>query len=70
MKENIEDYLNKVIKSKRLSVLKNMGICIGALGIAVPAIMIASRYILPNNKEYKVMEAARNQKAQEAGKMA
>ena len=69
-KENIEDYLNKVIKSKRLSVLKNMGICIGALGIAVPAIMIASRYILPNNKEYKVMEAARNQKAQESAKMA
>lgn len=64
--ENIDEYLNKVIKSKRFSVLKNMGICIGALGIAVPAIMIASRYILPNNKEYKVMEVARNQKAQEA----
>ncbi len=47
-----------------------MGICIGALGIAVPAIMIASRYILPNNKEYKVMETARNQKAQESAKMA
>jgi len=69
-KENIEDYLNKVIKSKRLSVLKNMGICIGAFGIAVPAIMIASRYILPNNKEYKVMETARNKKAQESAKMA
>jgi len=69
-KENVEEYLKQVIKSKRKSVLKNMGICIGALGIAVPAIMIASRYILPNNKEYKVMEAARNQTAKEQSKIA
>ncbi len=69
-KENIDEYLTKVIKSKRFSVLKNMGICISALGIAVPAIMIASRYILPNNKEYKVMEAARNQTAHDASKTA
>lgn len=64
-KENIDEYLKKVIKSKRFSVLKNLGICIGALGVAVPAVMILSRHILPNNKEYKVMEVARNQKAKE-----
>ncbi len=60
-KDNLDDYLNKVIKTKRISVLKNMGICIGALGVGVPLLMIAMRYILPNNKEYKVMEQAKKE---------
>ena len=61
--DNIDDYLKQVIKSKRGAVLKNMGICVGALGIAVPLMMIAMRYILPNNKEYKVMEQAKKETA-------
>lgn len=65
-KENIEKYLKEVIKAKRASVLKNIGICIGALGVAVPAVMIAMRYILPNNKEYKVMEMAKKENQKEA----
>ncbi len=71
-KDNIEKYLKQVIKSKRIAVLKNIGVCIGALGVAVPGIMIASRYILPNNREYKVMEMAKkeNQKEKTLSKMA
>ncbi len=61
--DKLDNYLDKVIKSKRMAVLKNMGICVGALGIAVPLIMIAMRYILPNNKEYKVMEKAKKETA-------
>ena len=62
----------KVVKAKRFAVLKNIGICIGALGIAVPAFMIATRYILPNNREYKVMEMAKkeNQKQNSLSKTA
>lgn len=60
-KDKLDDYIKNVIKTKRASVLKNMGICIGALGIAVPLTMIAMRYILPNNKEYKVMEKAKQE---------
>lgn len=60
-KDKVEDYLKNVIKTKRASVFKNMGICISALGIAVPLTMIAMRYILPNNKEYKVMEKAKQE---------
>ena len=61
----IDKYLKQVVKSKRIAVLKNIGICIGALGVAVPALMIAMRYILPNNREYKVMEMAKKANQQE-----
>ena len=71
-KDNVEKYLKDVVKAKRGAVLKNIGTCIGALGIAVPALMIAMRYILPNNREYKVMEMAKqdNQKDNKLSKMA
>lgn len=59
--DKMDEYLKKVINSKRSAVLKNMGICVGALGVAVPLMMIAMRYILPNNKEYKVMEQAKKE---------
>ena len=65
-KNNVDSYLKQVIRSKRGAVLKNMGICVGALGIAVPLLMIAMRYILPNNKEYKVMEQAKKETEQAA----
>lgn len=60
-KDDLDGYLKKVIKAKRISVIKNIGTCVGALGVAVPLLMIAMRYILPNNKEYKVMEQARKE---------
>lgn len=65
-KNNVDSYLKQVIRSKRGAVLKNMGICISALGIGVPLLMIAMRYILPNNKEYKVMEQAKKETQQTA----
>lgn len=68
--DNIDKYLKQVVKSKRISVLKNIGICIGALGVAVPALMIAMRYILPNNREYKVMEMAKKENQKELSKTA
>ena len=42
--EFLEEFLNSLKKFKRKSVLKNIGICIGALGVAVPLTMIALRY--------------------------
>ena len=63
--QNISDFMKKVKTLKRHAILKNMGICISALGIGVPLIMIASRYIIPNNREYKITEKAKKQLAQE-----
>ena len=60
-KDDLDGYLKKVITAKRISVIKNIGTCVAALGVAVPLLMIAMRYILPNNKEYKVMEQARKE---------
>lgn len=53
--ENLDNFLKKVKTLKRHSVLKNLGICIGALGVAVPAIMITVRY-LSGDKEFQVKE--------------
>lgn len=64
-KDSVDKYLKQVVKAKRCAVLKNIGICIGALGVAVPALMIALRYILPNNREYKVMEMAKQENQKE-----
>ncbi len=53
--ETIETFLGKVKHLKRKSVIMNLGTCIGALGIAVPAIMIAVRY-LSGSKNFQVKE--------------
>lgn len=53
--ETAEEFLSKVKSLKRKSVLKNLGACIVALGIAVPAIMIAVRYI-SGDKDFRVKE--------------
>lgn len=63
--KGLEAFLNDVKKAKRFSIFKNMGICISALGVGVPLLMIASRYIIPNNKEYKVKEAAAKELAKQ-----
>lgn len=56
--ENLDEFLKKVRSLKRGSVLTNIGACIGALGILVPAIMVALRFMDKDNKEYKVKEKA------------
>lgn len=66
----LEEFIKQVRKAKRGAILKNMGICIAALGVGVPLLMIASRYIIPNNKEYKVKEAAAKELAKQNGVLA
>ena len=53
--ETLDAFLDKVKNLKRKSVLKNLGACIAALGIAVPAIMIGVRYAT-GDKKFKVKE--------------
>ncbi len=53
--ETVDTFLNKVKSLKRKSVLKNLGTCIAALGVAVPAIMIAVRYAT-GDKDFQVKE--------------
>lgn len=49
--ETVDEFFTSVRKLKKGSVLKNIGACIGALGIAVPAIMLLVRQFSP---EYQV----------------
>ena len=53
--ESLDTFLNGVKKLKRVSVWKNLGSCILALGVLAPAIMVAIRY-LREDKEFKVRE--------------
>lgn len=50
---SVDEFLTSVKKFKRSAVLKNIGACIGALGIVVPAIMVGLRFIDKNNKEFQ-----------------
>lgn len=49
--ENLDDFFKTVRKLKRASVIKNIGACIGALGVVAPAIMLIMRKM---NPEYQV----------------
>ncbi len=51
--EDIDTFFKSVRKLKRASVIKNMGACIGALGVLAPAIMLMIRKF-GNNSEYQV----------------
>lgn len=53
--QTVDEFLGKVKSLKRVSVLKNLGSCVAALGVAVPAIMIAVRY-LSGDKDFQVKE--------------
>lgn len=61
----LDKFMKEIKHAKRMAIFKNMGICISALGIGVPLMMIASRFIIPNNREYKVKEAAAQKLANE-----
>lgn len=54
--EELDLFLNSVKKLKRASVFKNMGICVGVLGVIAPAIMVALRFMDKDNKKFKVQE--------------
>lgn len=51
--EDLDTFFKSVRKLKRASVIKNIGSCIGALGVIAPAIMLAVRF-LGNDKDYRV----------------
>lgn len=59
--KTLEAFLKNVKKLKRASILKNMGICIGALGIFAPAVMIAVRKLGKDNDAFQVKEDLRKQ---------
>ena len=49
-----EEFMKKTIKLKQYSIIKNIGFSIGALGILVPGIMVAMRYLGKENKDFQV----------------
>ena len=51
----LDEFLNIVKKHKRNAVKINLGSCVAALGVAVPLVMIAVRY-LSGNKDFQVKE--------------
>lgn len=51
--ETLDEFLKSVRKHKKVAVLKNIGACIGALGVLAPAIMLLTRK-LGTGKDYQV----------------
>lgn len=54
--KTLDAFLVTVKKLKRRSILKNMGACIGALGILAPALMVAFRKFDKDNNAFQVKE--------------
>jgi len=52
----IKEYLRKVRSGNRAATLKNIGACIGFLGILMPAIIVGWRFMDKDNKNYQVRE--------------
>ena len=54
--EILTAFLKDLKKYKRASILKNIGACIGALGVLCPALMLALRFGDKDNRNFKVKE--------------
>lgn len=65
--ENLDDFFKAVRKLKRASVIKNIGACIGALGVVAPAIMLMMRKM---NPEYQVKKDIEKQLSKSMGTQA
>lgn len=63
--ETVDEFLKSVRRLKRHAVLKNIGACIGALGILAPAIMLAVRHFSP---EYQVKKDIEKKLSEEQSK--
>ena len=63
--ELLTAFLKDLKKYKRISVLKNIGACIGALGVVCPAIMLALRFCSKDNREFKVKSQIEEQLAKD-----
>lgn len=59
--EKLEEFLSKTISLKKGSILKNVGACTGVLGVVVPGMMLAMRYIHKDNKEFQVKKEIKEQ---------
>lgn len=60
-----EKFFNELLRLKRLSIIKNMGFSIAALGLVVPGIMVAARFLNKDNKEFAVKKAIHEKLKQE-----
>lgn len=54
LKQGIEDFFKEVIKRKQSSIVKNIGISIGLLGLVIPGIIVLTRHMKKDNKEFRV----------------
>lgn len=52
----LKKYLRKVRSGNRAATLKNIGACIGFLGVLMPAIIVGWRFMDKDNKNYQVRE--------------
>lgn len=52
--ETLDCFFKKTISLKRASILKNIGTCMGVLGVVVPGIMLSMRLLKKGNKEFAV----------------
>lgn len=61
--KSLEAFLKNVKKVKRLSILKNMGACIGVLGVFAPTLMVISRKMDKKHQGFQVKEDLKKQMA-------
>ena len=61
--KSLEAFLKNVKRVKRLSILKNMGACIGVLGVFAPTLMVISRKMDKKNQGFQVKEDLRKEMA-------
>ena len=52
--ESAEVFMKKVVSLKKGSIIKNLGTCMGVLGLVVPGVMLAMRFMNKDNKEFQV----------------
>lgn len=52
--EKVDKFFSSTIKLKRNSIIKNIGACCTVLGVIVPGIMLAMRYVNKDNQEFAV----------------
>ncbi len=64
--ENLDEFLKSIRKYKKGAVLKNIGACIGALGILAPAIMLLTRKF-GTGKDYQVRKDIEENLAKQQG---
>ena len=66
--QTVDEFFKDVRKLKRGSIVKNIGSTIFALGVVLPGIMLADRFLKPDNKEFAVEKAIRAQLDEEHSK--